>query len=173
MSGALRVALALVWCASYVAPRSRRSLWRAQWRGDLWHYAQWLARAGDAPAVLGQMPGRRGLGVRESLALVARATGCVPHALSLRFNDWSVRMLSHDLKSAWRVIIRRPAFAAVAVVILGLGIGANATIFSWAEAVILQPVPGVDASQLIALHGKTPSRDDLSFSYPNFVDLRA
>ena len=82
-------------------------------------------------------------------------------------------MVSHDLKSAWRVIIRRPAFAAVAVVILGLGIGANATIFSWVEGVILQPVPGVDASPLIALHGKTPSRDDLSFSYPNFVDLRA
>ena len=82
-------------------------------------------------------------------------------------------MLTHDLKFAWRMLIRRPAFTLVAVLVLGLGIGANATIFSWVESVLLQPVHGVDASPLIALHGKTATRDDLSFSYLNFKDLRS
>ena len=82
-------------------------------------------------------------------------------------------MLSHDLRFAWRMMIRRPAFTLVAVLVLGLGIGANATIFSWVETILLNPLPGVDSSQLVALHGKSTSRDDLSFSYPNFMDLRA
>jgi predicted permease len=82
-------------------------------------------------------------------------------------------MMTHDLKFAWRMLVRRPAFTLVAVLVLGVGIGANATIFSWVESVLLQPLPRVDASQLVALHGKTTSRDDLSFSYPNFTDLRS
>jgi predicted permease len=82
-------------------------------------------------------------------------------------------MLSHDLKFGWRMLVSRPAFTLVAVLILGLGIGANATIFSWVESVILQPIPAVESSPLIALHGKTISRDDLSFSYPDFLDLRS
>ena len=82
-------------------------------------------------------------------------------------------MLSHDVKFAWRMLVSRPSFTLVAVLILGLGIGANATIFSWAATVLVQPIARVDASPLIALHGRTNSRNDLSFSYPNFVDLRA
>jgi predicted permease len=82
-------------------------------------------------------------------------------------------MLSHDIRFAWRMLVSRPSFTLVAILILGLGIGANATIFSWVETVVLQPLPGVDVSPLVAVHGKTPSRDDLSFSYPNFVDLRS
>ncbi len=82
-------------------------------------------------------------------------------------------MLLHDLKFAWRMIVRRPAFTAVAVLILGLGIGANATIFSWVETILLDPLPGVPvASRLVSIHGTTPTRSDLSVSYPNFVDMR-
>ena len=82
-------------------------------------------------------------------------------------------MLTHDLRFAWRMLAGRPFFSLVAVLMLGLGIGANATIFSWVETVILRPIPGVDVSRLVALHGTTSARNDLSFSYPNFVDLRA
>jgi macrolide transport system ATP-binding/permease protein len=161
MTTALRCALAWLWCLQPLVPASRRGTWLAQWRADLWHYALWLASNSAVPS--GGVPRR----------ILGRALGALPHALALRLDDWSLCMLSHDLKFAWRLIIRRPAFTLVAVLILGLGIGANATIFSWVERVLLQPVPGVDASQLIALHGKTTSRDDLSFSYLNFTDLRA
>ena len=82
-------------------------------------------------------------------------------------------MLSHDLKFACRTLAARPSFAIVAVLILALGIGANATIFSWLETVVLRPIPGVDTSTLVALHGTSSSRDDLSLSYPNFLDFRA
>jgi macrolide transport system ATP-binding/permease protein len=155
----LRGVLAALECLALLVPACRRGTWRAQWRADLWHYDAWLAA---------HHPGWRG-GPRLAL----QAAGSLPHALALRLDDWSLRMLSHDLRFAWRMVVRRPAFTLVAVLILGLGIGANTTIFSWVERVLLQPVPAVDASPLIALHGKNASRDDLSFSYPNFQDLRA
>jgi putative ABC transport system permease protein len=83
-------------------------------------------------------------------------------------------MLPHDLKFAWRELVHRPAFTAVAILILGLGIGANATIFSWVETVLLKPLPGVaEADRLVSLRGTSKSRSDLSFSYLNFVDLQS
>lgn len=160
MRAALRLALAWIWCCAWIAPASRRGTWRDQWRADLWHYQHWLIAQ------------RSGAG-RAALALIGRTAGSLPHALILRFTDWSVFMLSHDLKFAWRMLARRPAFTLVAIVILGLGIGANATIFSWMQNIVLRPVPGVDGSTLMAVYGKTPSRDNLSFSYPNFLDLRS
>ncbi|HEU4690529.1 MAG TPA: ABC transporter permease, partial [Vicinamibacterales bacterium] len=106
--------------------------------------------------------------------LGARALAAVPHALSLRFNIWSFRMLLHDLRFACRMLVTRPAFTAVATLILGLGIGANATIFSWVETTLLKPLPRVaEQDRLASLRGTTPTRQDLSFSYPNYQDLRA
>jgi predicted permease len=157
----LRAVLLFVSLCAVIAPSSRRGTWRAQWRADMVHYAQWLAA----------QPGRSRW--RHAVALSARAAGCLPHALVLRLSEWSLHMILHDVRFAVRMLLRRPAFTLVAIVILGLGIGANATIFSWVQAVVLQPVARVDARSLVALHGKTSSRDDLSFSYPNFVDLQA
>ena len=157
----LRVVLLFVSLCSVIAPGSRRGTWLAQWRGDLVHYGKWLA-------------GSQGVSRwRRAAALSTRATGCLPHALILRVSEWSLHMILHDIRFAARMLLRRPAFSLVAVVVLGLGIGANATIFSWVQAVVLQPVAGVDARSLVALHGKSSSREDLSFSYPNFVDLQA
>ena len=63
-------------------------------------------------------------------------------------------MILHDLKFAWRLFVRRPAFTAVAILILALGIGANATIFSWVETVLLNPLTGVvEQDRLVALRG--------------------
>ncbi|MEO5894682.1 MAG: ABC transporter permease [Vicinamibacterales bacterium] len=146
---------------SLIAPGSRRGTWRAQWRGDMVHYGHWLAR----PHGVSRW--------RGAVALAIRAAGCVPHAFILRISEWSLHMILHDIRFAGRMLLRRPAFTLVAVIVLGLGIGANATIFSWVQAVVLQPVAGVDARSLVALHGKNSSRDDLSFSYPNFIDLQA
>ncbi|CAN5874815.1 ABC transporter permease [soil metagenome] len=157
----LRVVLLFVSLCSVIAPGSRRGTWRAQWRGDMVHYGQWLA-------------GSQGVSRwRRAIALSTRAAGCLPHALILRISGWSLHMILHDIRFAGRMLLRRPAFTLVAVIVLGLGIGANATIFSWVQAVVLQPVAGVDARSLVALHGKNSTREDLSFSYPNFVDLQA
>jgi len=157
----LRLALLIVELFALLAPASRRTTWRQQWRADLWHYDRWLARERTAPAA-------------HVLSLLARASGAPVHAISLRLHDWSPCMLVHDLKFGWRMFVRRPAFTAVAVMILGLGIGANATIFSWVESVLLTPLSGVPAQEgIVVVRGVTTARNNLSMSYPNFVDLRA
>ena len=144
-----------------LVPKSRRRDWLEQWRAELWHYDQWLAREGTNVH-------------SRFLRVLARATGAVPHAFTIRLLQWSPRMFSNDLKFAWRMFIRRPGFTAVAVLILGLGIGANATIFSWVESILLNPLSGVPAQErLVVVRGVAGGRDNLSMSYPNFVDLRA
>jgi predicted permease len=153
--------LLLIDALSLIVPAARRRAWREQWRAELWHYAIWLTREGHGTA-------------SQTLRLLARASGAIPHALQLRASQWSPRMMLQDLRFAWRMFIRRPAFTGVAVLILALGIGANTTIFSWAQAVLLSPLSGVERQdRLLYLSGVTATRDTLSISYPNYQDLRA
>ena len=156
------LAFALRWIDLWrlLTPASRRTSWRDQWRADLWHYWLWLSRE--------PLPQRS-----RTWRLAARAAAVPLHALSLRLSEWSLQMLANDLRLAWRLIVRRPAFTFVAVLILGLGIGANATIFSWVETILLKPLPGVaEQDRLVAIRGTTPTRNNLSYSYPNYLDLR-
>lgn len=48
-----------------------------------------------------------------------------------------------DLRHAWRTIRRMPVVAAVVVASLGIGIGVNTAVFSWIQAIVLRPLPGV------------------------------
>jgi hypothetical protein len=52
-------------------------------------------------------------------------------------------MIPGDLRHAWRSIVRMPVVATVVVVSLGVGIGVNTAVFSWVQAMYLQPIPGV------------------------------
>jgi predicted permease len=155
----LRVVLALLARLAVVVPAARRRLWLDQWRAEACHYAQWLRRE------------RTPFG---AVNLFARATGAVPHALHLRASQWRPRMILHDLKFAWRMFVRRPAFTLVAMLILALGIGANTTIFSWMQSVLFAPLGGVvRQDRLVVVRTATSEREGLSVSYPNFLDLRA
>ena len=55
-----------------------------------------------------------------------------------------LHVLSQDLRFAWRSLRKSPAFTAVAVISLGLGLGANTALFSLVDALLLRPLP-VDA----------------------------
>lgn len=82
--------------------------------------------------------------------------------------------LWHDLRYGARMLFKNKGFAAVAIIALALGIGANTAIFSVVNAVLLRPLPFKDSEQLVALRQTTTQRKgDLDFaSYPNFADWR-
>jgi hypothetical protein len=61
-----------------------------------------------------------------------------------------------DIRYALRMLRRNPGFAAVAMLTLGLGIGANTAIFSMFEGVVLAPLPFRDAERLVAVLQSRP-----------------
>ncbi|MEO8372061.1 MAG: ABC transporter permease [Candidatus Solibacter sp.] len=81
--------------------------------------------------------------------------------------------LLQDVRYGIRQLRKSPGFTAAAALTLALGIGANATVFSWLKAVIFNPLPGVESSGLVAVHWKTPEGSAVSFSWPDYLDLRA
>jgi len=82
-------------------------------------------------------------------------------------------MITQDLRYGWRQIARRPGFAAVAALTLGLGIGANVSMFSFVDRRLREQIPGVEhVERFFSLNGTSRTRTDLNTSYPDFVDLR-
>src|SRR5687767_12267743 len=65
-------------------------------------------------------------------------------------------MLLHDLRFGLRLMLRRPAFAVVAVLTLALGIGTNTAIFTVFDRVILRATPFPDAHRLVVLWETNP-----------------
>jgi len=85
-----------------------------------------------------------------------------------------VDLFFEDVKFAWRALLKRPGFAAVAILSLTLGIGANTTIFTLAKALFLQTVPAKDPDTLIVLYASRQG-GKLQFvanSYLNARDYR-
>ena len=78
-----------------------------------------------------------------------------------------------DLRFSLRTLRTSPGFAAVAILTLAIGIGANTTIFSWIRAVLLNPLPGAGSPErVVALESLTPSGDWVPTSYLDFRDCR-
>ncbi|MGE0866395.1 MAG: ABC transporter permease [Vicinamibacterales bacterium] len=155
-----RIALWLVNRAAWLVPGAERRRWRAQWHADIWHRCDVLDRKGL-------------LNRRTARVVLGRAAGAIWHAAWLRYRSGEFRMLIHDVRDAFRSLKGRPAFTAAAVLTLSLGIGANSVIFSWIEATLLDTMPGVsDSGSLAALNFTTATRDNLSLSYPNYLDIR-
>ena len=80
-----------------------------------------------------------------------------------------------DVKQGVRLLVRRPGFAAVAIITLALGIGANTAIFTVAHALLLKPLPYSNPDQLVIVSENNLAKGWTTFSVapPNFVDWRS
>ena len=84
-----------------------------------------------------------------------------------------LRALVRDVRYAFRTLAKHPAVTAIAVLSIGLGIGANATIFSMVSRFVLRPAPVGDPSTLLALHiAERGEQCCNSFPLPIYHDLR-
>ena len=83
--------------------------------------------------------------------------------------------LRSDVRFSLRVLATQPGFAATAVLVLALGIGANAAVFSVVNALLLRPLAGVrEPERVVGLYARHVRQADTyrGFSYPNYVDVR-
>ena len=79
-----------------------------------------------------------------------------------------------DLKYALRMLKKNPAFTAVAILTLAIGIGANSAIFSVVNSVLLRPLPFREPGQLVRVYSEFPTMQLQKFwlSAPELLDIQ-
>jgi predicted permease len=75
-----------------------------------------------------------------------------------------------DVRYGVRVLLRNPAFTAIAVLTLALGIGANTSLFSVVNGVLLNPLPFPEPGRLYSVYTRTETFPQASVAYQNFLD---
>src|SRR6476646_8727756 len=82
----------------------------------------------------------------------------------------------HDVRYGFRLLAASPAFAVIAVLSLAIGIGANCAIFSFADALLLRPLPVARPGEVVTVGSTTAieafGASSLRTSYRDFVDIR-
>ncbi len=78
-----------------------------------------------------------------------------------------------DVRYSLRMIAKAPGYAAIAILTLALGIGANTTIFSWINSTLLNPIPGLASPrEVVSLSLGRGSDNPLPFTYPDLEAMR-
>ena len=88
----------------------------------------------------------------------------------------SLERLWQDVRYGWRLLAANPGFTIVAVLSLAIGIGANCAIFSFADALVLRPLPVPRPGEVFTVGWSTPveafGASSINSSYPDYVDIR-
>jgi putative ABC transport system permease protein len=119
---------------------------------------------------------RQGLSPAEAHYAALRSFGGVAQTQELhrdaRIFAWPDQ-IARDLRHALRALRRAPGFAAVAVLTLALGIGANTAIFSVVDAVLLRPLPYRNAARIARIRGSSVGTSQPGNLSPmDFLDLQ-
>ena len=81
--------------------------------------------------------------------------------------------LWRDIRFGARILSKNPGFTAIAVLVLGLGIGANTAIFTLVNAFLLRPMPFANPDELVSCYSRnTADNSYRAFSYPEYCDIR-
>jgi predicted permease len=84
-----------------------------------------------------------------------------------------VSTLLSDVRYAIRSLLKNPGLTGAAVLSLGLGIGANTTMFAWVQAVLFRPIPvAADPGTIRIAAMENREGQNRSWSYPNYQDFR-
>ena len=121
-----------------IVPRRLRADWRQEWEAELQHRELLLAEWDR-------------LNLRNKFDLLWRSTSAFWDALWLQTYRWEDDMIQ-DLRFGARMLLKHPVFTLIAVLTLALGIGANTTIFSAVESVILHPFLFPNQNRLVVIH---------------------
>src|SRR5215211_7141535 len=111
---------------------------------------------------------------RKAILASGGLTAAAESVRAQRGLPW-IESVASDIKYALRGLRHSPAFTAVVVITLGLGIGANTAIFSVVRGVLLKPLPHREGDRLLYLRQSTdgPTGANVSFSVPEVQDFRS
>jgi putative ABC transport system permease protein len=88
-----------------------------------------------------------------------------------------IRGILQDVRHGARMLVKNPGFAFVAIVSIAIGVGANAAMFSFADAIVLRPLTVPRADEVITVTTVAPASGfapptSAALSYPDYVDVR-
>jgi putative ABC transport system permease protein len=122
-------------CVARLTPAWARREFRAEWDAEL--EVAWAPKPDHS--------------WRDRTRIAARALGSIPDAWSLIRQQWSVDLMTEDIRYALRLMRHRVGYTAIVILTLALGIGANTAMFSAIHAVLLRPLPFKDPSRLVRI----------------------
>jgi predicted permease len=84
-----------------------------------------------------------------------------------------VRALLNDVRYGLRMLAANPGFSAVAILSLAIGIGANTSTFSLADALLLRPLPVQRPGEIVRVLSTSTAQEFGGISYPDYLDFRS